>query len=634
VPGQGGPPPVSASRRARIAAALTRRADRIEHALSPRALAVRVRAWPALLAAHLRALPRRLAGFVLRLIPPCAAGAAASIPVIVSTVHAARAGWEPDGDDGIILTRALDVFTSHSPLIGQYSEAGNVTGQIVHSPGPMLYWLLSIPVRLGGPASAAIAMGVVSSLCIVGCVILARRRGGHVLMIATAIGIALMCQSLYAEVFHDVWNPSAAMFPFLLEIFICWSVAAGDYRLLPALVIVASFVTQTHLTYLAPTLAIVAVAIAGLTATRLLDRRQARIRGLPPPRRVVWRWILVATLALGLCWSAPIIDELEHSPGNLSLIATTVHDRGRTLGPRVGYYAVVRAVGVTPWFLFVPRSEWNRKRSVRETPSGGQTASALALLAALALIAVAAALRRRIDLAAAALIGLGMCLGLGADAANTPDNPLLSGTLGYTMWWGSQLGLWVWLTVAWSLYNAARAALPRLLALAKRTPPAPPRRALVAATASATLAGIIATAAVGQAVANTEKPDSHVREYAPTTAIGRAIVAALPPGVSIDYELGPLDLATQPIEPAIRFWLVKHGDRPLADGSLPRLGSYYQLNHRHYSWIVWLGNGTTRRPHLRLVARVRFRDQWGAQTLSAWVGRAPPPATRARKRVK
>ncbi len=89
--------------------------------------------------------------YILRQVPAVAAGVAASIPVIVSTVHGVQAGWEPDGDDGIILTRALDVFTNHSPLIGQYSEAGDVTGQIVHSAGPMLYWLLAIPVRLGGP---------------------------------------------------------------------------------------------------------------------------------------------------------------------------------------------------------------------------------------------------------------------------------------------------------------------------------------------------------------------------------------------------------------------------------------------------------------------------------------------------
>jgi hypothetical protein len=567
-----------------------------------------------------------VARLVLRQIPAVAAGLAGAIPVIVSTVHAVQAGWEPDGDDGIILTRALDVFSAHSPLVGQYSEAGNVTGQIVHSPGPMLYWLLAIPVRLGGPASAAVAMGALNTLCIVGCVILARRRGGLVLMLAVSIGIALMCQSLAGEVLHDVWNPSAAMFPFLLAIFLCWSLACGDFRLLPAIVVVASFITQTHLTYLAPTLAIVAIGVGGLAFQRLAPWWRARRAGTPRPPRVVWRWAALAFVALGLCWSAPLIDEFEHSPGNLSLIVTTVHDRGTTVGAEVGWNAVVRSIGVTPWFLYVPRSEWQRKRDVRMAAGSGRIDSAVALLCALALIALVAALRRRIDLCAAALMALAMCAGLGADAANTPASPLLAGTLGYTMWWGSQLGLWVWLVVAWSLWCAAaglvRRGRPIFEARLSRMLPQLGPRARVHLTAAATVVGVLGTAAVGSAVASTQRPDSHVREYVPTTTIGRALVAAIPAGQSIDYELGPLDLATQPIEPAIRFWLVAHGDRPLADGSLPRLGPYYQLDHRLYTWIVWLGNGTKRRSGLRLVARVHFHDQWGAETLSAWAGHA------------
>jgi len=579
---------------------------------------------PAALRRRLRAGSRALGVRVARELPALAAGLAAAIPVIVSTVNAARAGWEPDGDDGIILTRAFDVFTSHTPLVGQYSEAGNVTGQIVHSPGPMLYWLLAIPVRIGGADSAAIAIGVVNTLCIIGCVVLARRRGGPVLMFAVSVGIALMCQSLAGEVFHDVWNPSAAMFPFLLLIFLCWSVACGELRLLPAVAIVASFVTQTHLTYLAPTLVLITVAIAGLIATRLLARRAG---GAPVRRAAVGLWVSLAALALLVCWSAPLLDELERSPGNLSLIVTTVHDRGATLGPRVGVNAVVRAVGLTPWFLYVPKSEWARKLSVRATSGDTQTATALLLLAALALIAIAGALRRRVDLCAAALIGFGMCLGLGADAANTPAAPLLAGTLGYTMWWGSQLGLWIWLIVLWALYLAAKAGLPLLLrGLVARTGkslrrPGPGQaRALGVAL---TLAGLLATAGVGEAVASIERPDSHVRAYRPTSAIGRALDAAIPAGQTIDYRLGSLDLATQPIEPAVRFLLVKHGDRPLAEGSLPRLGPYYELYHRRYSWIVFLGDGKVRPAgHLRLVAREHFHDQWGPQTLSAWVGRA------------
>ena len=84
------------------------------------------------------------------------------------------------------MTRAWDVLTAHSPLVGQYSESGYITGQIVHSPGPLLYWLLALPARFGSAASIALTMGALNTLAIVGCVALARRRGGLVLMFVTA----------------------------------------------------------------------------------------------------------------------------------------------------------------------------------------------------------------------------------------------------------------------------------------------------------------------------------------------------------------------------------------------------------------------------------------------------------------
>ena len=163
--------------------------------------------------------------------------------MINSTIKAAHAGWVPAGDDGIIATRGWDVLTSHTPLVGQYSEAGLlIHGQVMHSPGPMLYWLIALPAHLGSVTSIAVTMGVVNTLAIIGCVALARRRGGLILMFATAAGIALMCQSLPAEAMHDIWNPAAGLFPFLLLIFLSWSLTCGEYRLLPFTVFVASFI--------------------------------------------------------------------------------------------------------------------------------------------------------------------------------------------------------------------------------------------------------------------------------------------------------------------------------------------------------------------------------------------------------
>jgi hypothetical protein len=610
-----------------------------------------------------------------------AAGLAAAIPVINSTIKAVRAGWVPAGDDGIIATRGWDVLTSHTPLVGQYSEAGLVVhGQVMHSPGPMLYWLLAVPARFGSVTSIAATMGALNTLAIIGCVALARRRGGLILMFATAVGIALMCQSLPTEAMHDIWNPAAGLFPFLLLIFLSWSLACGDRRLLPITVLVASFLVQTHLMYAAPTAVLLAVGLGGLLIgsgkgrrirfprrpTRPSQPQPAQLLQEPPrpeppqvqpqpepaqllqepprpeppqlqpglpqppaPRPArVWPWALAALLVAAACWTEPAIDQIENTPGNLTMIARTVEHRGATLGATVGWNAVVRSVGVRPWWLYVPASEWERKADVRQTPSRGRVDSTLALLAALALAGLIGALRRRWDLAAAAVIGLGLCAAIGSEAASNPSATLLAETLGYTMWWGSELGLWVWLILAWALWlglvGLSRLALAPLLRRARARRMAPPVRVRLAAIALASLASLGAVVAVGGAVAATAKPDSHQYEYRPIRAVAAGIERVIPPGQTIAYDLGALDVGTQPMEPAIRFFLVRHGDRPLANGSFPRLGSYYERYERAVQWTVYLTDGTRPHPNMTLAARVRFSDPWGREVFSAWVSRARP----------
>jgi hypothetical protein len=670
---------------------------------------------------------RRATAWLRRSLPQIATGLAAAIPVLRSTVHAVAIGWQPAGDDGIIVTRAWDVFTFHAPLVGQYSEAGRVTGHIVHSPGPLLYWLLALPARFGSVADLAGWMGAVNTLAIIGAVLLARRRGGLALMFAAAVAIALMCQSLPSESFHDVWNPAAALFPFLLLIFLCWSLACGDYRLAPLAVLLASFVTQTHLTYLAPTLAMIA-AIAGCVLVARVRARRVDSRGehavprppstrpalapevraveipaaeipaagaaamtpaesprqgiaaalaadwpttddlmSPPPRdviapappaeaepveldpdgelqaparpalervragarsrRSIRRWVLAAVAVGVVCWAAPTIDEIEHSPGNLTLVAQTTRDRGATIGIGAGWNAVVRSLGVTPWWLSVPRSEWERKAQVRVTPGAGTELSAIVIIVGLIATAVVAFRRRRRALGAAAVIALFLCAALGADVSQTPAIPLLAATVGYSAWWGSILGMWVWLVLAWAL---ALVLAPRvrssesLLALRARwgadVPAVRPRLAL----ALLSLACLAVVAEAGVAVAATERRDSHAHLYRPIAAIVARLDQVVSANAVVRYALGHQSVSTQPMEPAIRFGLVRHGDLPLSFGSLERLGSHYELSGQRYRWVVLVADGARRRRGMARVVTVSFRDGFGPSVYSAWVARVGP----------
>ena len=133
-------------------------------------------------------------------------------------------------------------------------------------------------------------------------------------------------------------EPAAGLFPFLLLIFLGWSLACGDHRLLPLTVLVASFVTQTHLMYVAPTAVVLTFGFGGLLLRALARRRTTSAdRQSPLSRPRIWPWALAAVLVAAACWTEPAIDQIENRPGNFAVIAHTVEHRGATLGATVGW---------------------------------------------------------------------------------------------------------------------------------------------------------------------------------------------------------------------------------------------------------------------------------------------------------
>src|SRR5437879_6592896 len=202
---------------------------------------------------------RVLSGPVLTL----ALGACAALPVIAAAVRALHEGWQPVADRGIIATRSYDVLSSHMPLVGQYSFVGSVTGKLTYSFGPMLYWLLAPAAHYGAPVSFVLTMAALNAGAVVCSVALARRRGGLWLAVLAAAAIGLMCRSLAANNFYDIWNPSAGLFPLLALVFVCWSLACGDYRLLPVAVLLTSFLVQLEDSFIPASLGAFAVGLGG-----------------------------------------------------------------------------------------------------------------------------------------------------------------------------------------------------------------------------------------------------------------------------------------------------------------------------------------------------------------------------------
>jgi hypothetical protein len=201
-----------------------------------------------------------------------------------------------------------EVYTLHAtggiwPL-GPYSRYG------WHHPGPMLFYLLAPGYVLSGHLSlslhaTAALVNVVSLSCV--CWVLWRHRRERLVI---PIGMSLVFYAWRAGgLMASAWNPHVLILPLVALIVTCAALAIGDAALLPAVLLVASFVVQSHIS-LAPTVASVAgVALCGL-GIRSVRRRSGVVS---------WRKPVVAGAGvLALAWSLPLWEELRPGDGNIT----------------------------------------------------------------------------------------------------------------------------------------------------------------------------------------------------------------------------------------------------------------------------------------------------------------------------
>jgi MYXO-CTERM domain-containing protein len=494
-----------------------------------------------------------------------AVGLVAAVPVIVAAADLLHHGWVPLADNGVIVLRSWDVLTGQSPLVGQYSLASVESVGAVYSPGPMEYWLLALPVRLFGPASAVVTIGLVNVASIMGSVALARRRAGTGFMFVAAIALVLMCRSLPSASLATPFNATVPLISTTLLMFLAWSVACGEYRLIPLSVLVASFAVETHLSYVPPVLAMVVVAGGGLA---LAARRS------PDASSDRRRWLLAGGLVAVICWSAPLVDELAHRPGNLTQLWRTITADRATLGIHSAWNAVVHAFGVPPWWLRAHVSSPTHFLDVAASPS---RPSILAFLTLIGLLGLGLLRRRRAMTSTASALGLLLIGALALVTASTPGDSVF--TLGYTMQLGSPAGMFTWLAAGLATITLVKA----------------PRFRLGRGTTAAGVA-CIAALSVWAATAGSE-PDVKRWIYEPAGEVVDKLDSAVPSGRRVFVQPGTGDVGSQAY-PLIVYALRRNGDRPLIvqKAAETNMGGWYGVEGRPYDFSVAVIEGSAAVP--------------------------------------
>lgn len=236
---------------------------------------------------------------------------------VVALVRLRNPHWYADLDLALTELRIRDVGTRHPPLVGLSGriESDGVAGS---HPGPLSFWVLAPLYRLYGSTSWAMQAATATlNLAAVGTAAwLGHRRGGRTGALAAVAGMALLLFAYGADRWTQAWNPYLPLMWWPVVLLAVWSVQCDDLVALPIVVVTGSFCLQTHVSYLGLVPGLGLVAAAGAGAVVLRRRRDDRPAATTHPGR----WCGGSALLLVVLWIPPLVDEVRHDPGNLTII--------------------------------------------------------------------------------------------------------------------------------------------------------------------------------------------------------------------------------------------------------------------------------------------------------------------------
>jgi hypothetical protein len=316
------------------------------------------------------------------------------LPIVVAVVRALIDGWFPVGDTALLAVRAGDVLTPDHPWLGSWTSASLALGIDVNNPGPLYYdlaapFMWTIGRAFGTGAATAIAVGTINTATAIGIAAVGRRIDGWRSERWMLLLVAAVTWSMGSELLFDIWQPHALLLPFLLLAVLTVAAAAGDLRMLPWWIGVASVVVQTHVAYVYVTIVLGLVVIVSIVRRYRVERQLA-----VTPRM----WAITAVVA-GLCWVQPLYEQLfGRGEGNLQRLATHAGGGDLTVGSSTAVKIVAAVVALPPWWTRFGYEDTVPSTPLTDTPDGprllvgGLPSAAVAVLGLLLVIGLLVAL--------------------------------------------------------------------------------------------------------------------------------------------------------------------------------------------------------------------------------------------------
>lgn len=374
--------------------------------------------------------------------------ALSAIPIAVAVIRAILDGWIPLGDQALLQIRARDVLTAHHPFLGTASSAALNRTDVVplNHPGPLMFDVLALPVRLFGAAGMAIGVGLVNTAAAAIGTTFAARRAGRAGATLAALTFAGLGWSAGSESLYDPYNPTAAMIPCLACLFLAWCVVDRDDTAVLWLIGVASFAVQLNNSYLLFLTPLVAATCA-MYVVRCYRSDIATLAATV--RRSLGVFVVL--------WSQPLFEQLVHGrDGNIARMLKASSVLGNNPGSRLGTQIAAATLAAPPWW---GRSEFAGIRLFSPLPRIVIATAALLLVLVVCAVGCWWTWRRRGD-AAAALLTAGTAVAIAWVATiRSPMSSFFGLSSDYVRWlWPASV--FIWFAAALTVWRMAAAHIP------------------------------------------------------------------------------------------------------------------------------------------------------------------------------
>ncbi len=243
-------------------------------------------------------------------------GCVMAVPLVVAVIVLHSPRWYPLLDWAQTEIRVRDVWSSHPPLIGLAGRIGPYGPNGGSHPGPLSFYALWPTWTAFGRSAYGMRAGdaVFDVINIALALWIGYRRGGLRIALAVGATMAVLMRAYGAFMLTSPWNPYMPALWWFVFVLSVWSLCDDDLAMLPVAVFTGSFCLQTHISYLGLVggLGAFGLAVIGVRAFRRRADHKARRRFL--------RYFLWSVLLLAVLWAPPVVDQIRHTPGNLSTI--------------------------------------------------------------------------------------------------------------------------------------------------------------------------------------------------------------------------------------------------------------------------------------------------------------------------